>query len=245
MNGNVLSRPTPKAVPRDSGTSSPDIRRAALSDVRMVAAGLVPFGITLGVTVVETKTGALPGVLGGFLVFGGSAQLTAIGLLHLGAGMTAAIVSAAVVNLRVLMYGAALEPWFRGQPLWFRILGSHFIQDQTYLSAIERPEYRREIFRRYWLWLGSLMLLVWTSSVAVGVLAGPLLPPLPHLGLVGTALFVAMLVPRLVNATAIAAAATSAAGALLVSQLAPQLGIISGACVGVLAAMFVERRALR
>ena len=42
--------------------------------------------------------------------------------------------------------------------------------------------------------------------IALGIGLGPVLPDLPHLGLVGTALFVGLLVPRLTSRPAIVAA---------------------------------------
>ncbi len=197
--------------------------------------------MTLGITVVATGTGKLNAVLGAALVFGGSAQLTTITVLHIGAGLFAAVVSGIIVNARILLYGAALEPWFRDQPRWFRLLGPQFIQDQTYLSASVRKGYSPAEFRRYWGWLGSLLLVVWTGSVVLGLLAAPLLPPLPHLGLVGAALFVAMLVPRLVDRTSTLTASVSAGTALAVAQVFPTMGILGGASAGVLLAMLTRR----
>jgi predicted branched-subunit amino acid permease len=190
----------------------------------------------LGVTVVTTDTGALAGIFGAVLVYGGSAQLTAITVLHAGAGLLAAVLSGALVNARILLYSAALEPRFRNQPLWFRLVAPAFIQDQTYLSATGREEICGPRFRRYWAWLGGSLLVVWTSSVALGLAAAPLLPPLPHLGLVGTALFIAMLVPRLLTREAVLAAGVSLATAFVVARLLPELGILVGAAAGVLAA---------
>jgi predicted branched-subunit amino acid permease len=121
------------------------------------------------------------------------------------------------------------------------LVAPHFIQDQTYLSSIGRTGLRGAAFRRYWTWLGLLLLLVWTGSVVAGLLLGPVLPPLPHLALVGTALFVAMLVPKLVDRTSVVAAVTAAAAALLVVQLLPELGILGGTAAGVVGALLVER----
>jgi predicted branched-subunit amino acid permease len=216
------------------------LRRAATSDVLAVSPGIVPFGVMLGVTVVTTGTGGFAGFLGAGLVFGGSAQLTTITVLHLGAGLLAAVLSGLVVNARILLYGAALEPRFRHQPLWFRLIGPQFIQDQTYLSASVR-DFTPADFRRYWAWLGGVLLTVWTGSVALGILAAPLLPPLPHLGLVGATLFVAMLVPRLVDRTSVVAAGVATAAALGVVQVLPNLGILGGTTAGVLAAVLTGR----
>jgi predicted branched-subunit amino acid permease len=219
------------------------LRRAALRDILAVSPGVIPFGVMLGVTVVTTDTGALAGMLGAVLVYGGSAQLTAITVLHAGAGLLAAVLSGALVNARILLYSAALEPRFRSQPLWFRLVAPAFIQDQTYLSATGREEICGPRFRRYWAWLGGSLLVVWTSSVALGLAAGPLLPPLPHLGLVGTALFIAMLVPRLLTREAVLAAGVSLATAFVVARFLPELGILVGAAAGVLAATITGPRA--
>jgi predicted branched-subunit amino acid permease len=190
--------------------------------------------------VVSTASSGIAAVVGAVLVFGGSAQLTTLTVLHLGSGLLAAVLAGAVVNARILLYGAALEPLFRGQPKWFRLLGPQFIQDQTYLSALGRPGHDRDEFRAYWGWLSLALLTVWTGSVVVGLLVGPLLPPLPHLPLVGTALFVAMLVPKLVDMSTVTAAAVSAAVAVLVAHVLPELGILGGTVAGVVAALRLD-----
>ena len=232
-------RSTPPTLGSPAGRTG--LRRAALRDVLTVSPGIVPFGVMLGVTAVTTGAGALAAVTGALLVFGGSAQLTTMSVLHLGAGLVAAVLSGAVVNARILLYGAALEPRFRGQPTWFRLLGPLLIQDQTYLSTTARDGFGADDFRYYWGWLGCTLLAVWTGSVGLGVLVGPFLPALPHLGLVGTALFVAMLVPRLVGRQALVAAGVSAAVALLVAHVVPELGILGGTAAGVVAALGVGR----
>jgi predicted branched-subunit amino acid permease len=122
------------------------------------------------------------------------------------------------------------------------LLAPHFIQDQTYLSAIARTTVRGADFRRYWTWLGLLLLFAWTGSVVAGLALGPVLPPLPHLALVGTALFVAMLVPKLADRTAAVAATAAGITALLVIQVRPELGILGGTAVGVVAALLAEGR---
>jgi predicted branched-subunit amino acid permease len=214
----------------------------AARDVAAVSPGVIAFGLTLGVTVVTQHSGTAAAIIGSALVFGGSAQLTTISTLYLGAGVITAVLSGALVNARIMLYGAALEPWFRDQPRWFRLLAPHFIIDQTYLSAIAHTEIRGRDFRRYWALAGVLVLLSWTGSIVVGLALGPVLPPLPHLALVATALFVAMLVPKLVDRTTVVAAVVAAAAALLVGRLVPELGILGGTAAGVIAALQVAEK---
>ncbi|WP_222271853.1 AzlC family ABC transporter permease [Modestobacter marinus] len=218
-----------------------DSRRLALRDARTVAPGLLPFGMLLGVTVVSTGASGLAGVLGGPIVYGGSAQLTALTLLDRGLGLAAVVLSAAVVNARLLLYSAALGHRFRAQPALFRWLAPHFIIDQTYLMADSHPELAGRDFRRYWTWLGGTVLVVWTGSIALGVVLAPMLPPLPHLTLVGTAMFLGLLVPRLVDRPAVVAAVVGGGVAAAVSWVLPAAGIVAGAVAGVAAAMAVSR----
>ena len=230
------------AVLVDTPAATLDPRRDALRDLRAVSPGVIPFGIFLGVTVTVTGTSAFAGIFGAAFVYGGSGQLATISVLHLGATLLAAVTAGVVVNARILLYGAALEPWFRTQPRWFRLLGPQFVLDQTYLSTVGRPAYRDddEQFRSYWLWLALSLLGVWTTAVGTGIALAPLVPDMPHLILVGTGLFVAMLVPRLVTLPNCVAALTATATALLVAQVAPQAAILAGAVAGVAAASRVR-----
>lgn len=216
-------------------------RLLALRDAGSVALGLLSFGITLGVTISVLGFGALPGLIGAVTVYGGSAQLTAITLVHQGTALLLVVASAAVVNTRLLLYGAALAWRFREQPSWFSWLAPHFVIDQTYLLADARPDLDQRAFRRYWGWLGGSIALVWSASIAIGIATGPILPTMPHLGLVGTALFLGMLAPRLTNRPAVAAALAGGLSAAVASLVRPELGIVCGAVVGVAVGTAVQR----
>jgi predicted branched-subunit amino acid permease len=208
----------------------------ALRDLRAVSPGIVAFGVFMGLATARMGFGA-EAVLGALLVYGGSAQLASLTLLHLGAGLLTALVSGIAVNARLLLYGAVLAPRFRGQPRWFRLLAPAFIQDQTFLSATGRPQYAGADFRRYWWWLSLSILAVWTGSVLGSVLAGRWLPDLPHLVLMGTALFVAMLVPRLVDRRSLTTAATAGAATLVVHLTLPTFAILGGTLAGLAVAV--------
>ena len=84
---------------------------------------------------------------------------------------------------------------------------------------------------------------MWTASIAAGVLLAPVMPPLPHLTLVGSALFIGLLVPRLTDRPAVVAALVGGTAAAVTSLVLPAAGIIVGALAGVAAAMGVRRHA--
>jgi 4-azaleucine resistance transporter AzlC len=210
-------------------------------DTVSIALGLVAFGVTLGVTMSVLGFGALPGLVGAPVVYAGSAQLTAVTLVDQGAGLAVVVASAAIVNSRLLLYSASLAPRFSGQPAWFRWLAPHFLIDQTYLLSNARPDLDPRTFRRYWGWLGFFVLVVWSTSVAAGMVAGPALPDLPHLVFVGTAMFVGMLAPRLTNRPAVAAAVAGGLVAAVVGLVRPELGIVGGVIAGLMAGSAARR----
>jgi len=213
----------------------------ALHDTASVALGLAAFGVTLGVTMSALGVGVLPGLIGAGVVYGGSAQLTAVTLVHQGAAFVAVVVSSAIVNARLLLYSASLSQRFRDQPAWFRWLAPQFVIDQTYLLSGARPELDGRAFRRYWGFLGVFILVVWCGSIALGMVAAPVLPDLPHLGFVGTAMFLGLLAPRLTSRPAVTAALTGGLVAAVIGLIRPELGIVCGAIAGVTAGSAARR----
>lgn len=217
-------------------------RADAVRDVIAVTPALVPFGVTLGVVVAATSTGDVAGWLGAPVVYSGSAQLAATTLFNRGAGLLTIVASAIAVSARLVLYSASLAPRFHGQPRWFQLIGPHFITDQTYLSAAARPEHHGSFFRSYWLCVGSGVGAVWSTAVGLGLCLGPHLPTLPHLSLASTALFVAMLVPRMRETNGRVAALVAGAVAPLAVQVTPNLGVLAGTAAGLGAGLAVRKR---
>ena len=77
----------------------------------------------------------------------------------------------------------------------------------------------------------------------MGVAAGPLLPDLPHLVLVGAAMFLAMLVPRLVDRPSVAAALVGAVVSAFAAFVLPGVAVLAGTVAGVAAAVETRRGA--
>jgi predicted branched-subunit amino acid permease len=226
--------------------SWPAATRAALRDLVPALIALAPLGVVVGVTVQQTAVSTLVGVGGAPTVFAGTAELSILTLLQSGAGVLTIVASATLINARILLYAAVLEPHFRGQPRWFRWLGPHFLVDPTFALVTARQDLDSPgSFRRYWVSMGAVFVLAWTSLVAVGSVVGPALVGIgPVLAFAPVAVFLPLLVPRLKSRPGLAAAA--AAG--VVTGVASSTGafpagiaVLLGALVGVLAAELVDR----
>lgn len=220
------------------------VDRDALRDVLPMLVGIAPFAVVIGVSLSQLEMTPWLGLLASALMYGGSAQLAATNLIVGAADIATILATVAVVNARLLMYGAALEPRFRDQPWWFRWLAPQFIVDQTYALATSRSELKGDPvrFRRYWFTIGGAISAVWLGVIGVSLIGGARIDSESALMIAAPALFVGMLVPRLTNlrtiSTALTAGIVSSAGAVLPNGLGLLVGILAGMAV----AAAVDRR---
>jgi predicted branched-subunit amino acid permease len=235
----VLPAPTADRTPRRLARFDRD----GLRDIAPMVVGVAPFAAILGVTIGQLESvPAWAALLGAPLLYAGSAHLAALTLLESGAGAATVVAAAVVVNARLAVYGAALEPCFRDQPGWFRWLAPHFIVDQTYAIASTRPDLVQPArFRRYWLTAGLVLGAGWTAVMAAAVAAGPIVPVGPALTFASTAVFVGLLVPRLRERTALRPAAIAAVVALVAAPLPHGSGLLVATLAGVVPTLLHPR----
>jgi predicted branched-subunit amino acid permease len=106
----------------------PDARNRSDAAVRAsLRAGLragVPFALagallslSFGLLADGAGLGATAAILMSAIVFAGSAQFAAVGIIAAGGGIGTAVVAATLVNSRFLAMGVALAPYLSGGPL--------------------------------------------------------------------------------------------------------------------------------
>jgi predicted branched-subunit amino acid permease len=193
-----------------SGRLAGRVDRDALRDVWPMLIGVAPFGLLIGVTIGRMHLGAGLGLTSAMLFFGGSGHFAALTLLQTGAGPLAVVAAVAVVNARLAIYAAALQPRFREHPARFRWVAPQVLIDQTYALATARPDLSGARFRRYRRTAGAAFAVVWLGSHVAGLLLGPLLPEHSPLEIAAPAVFVGLLAPQLVRRPALAAAGVAA-----------------------------------
>ncbi|MEX2624291.1 MAG: AzlC family ABC transporter permease [Acidimicrobiia bacterium] len=130
--------------------------RRGVTDALPLHLPVVPFALVVGLAIVESGIDPLVGWSSSWLIFAGAAQLTLISLLGSGVAIVAAITAALVVNLRHLMYSAALAPTFQRQPRWFRLVGPYVLIDQLFALTSIDQDADPEGFRTYYLAAGSM-----------------------------------------------------------------------------------------
>lgn len=221
---------------------------AGVRDSLPVLAGVVPFAIAIGAAVAASSMDDFAGWTGSFLVWAGSAHLAAVTLLGSGSSWLAALVTGLAINARFAVYSATLSPLFGGQPAWFRWTAPHFLVDQSFALALSRsPEERQDPawFRRYYLALAATITLFWVPSIAVGVLAGPVIPESWPIEFAGPAALISLLAPGIRNQPALAAAVVGAVVCVALLPVAGSGAVILAAVVGIGAGALTERASQR
>ena len=213
---------------------------AAVRDTLPVAASIAPLALVIGATAARAGVSALADMVGAAAVFAGSAHFAALTILAAGAGALTALGTATLINVRLLLYSASLQPRFCGQPRWFRWIGPALIIDQTYLMVTARDDLDDPVrFRRYWSGAGGLLLGCWVATVGLGSVLGQLLPAGVPLDAAAVAVLAGMLAPRLKTIRI----ATVAMAALLTAIAVPGgIGLSAGIVAGVLVGAVLDRR---
>lgn len=241
--------PADVAVPNAGTARSESSARTAVAGARAVAPmimAVLPLGVAIGATIATSSVPDLAGVVGGLLIFGGAAQLTTVEMLDGGAGAAIVIVSALLVNARVLMYGAAIGKWFRSETLPMRLLLALPLIDPLYFTAVGRFEtgdLDRRGRRAFYLGAAVALAGSWLGVQTLAVVAGASLPEWLGLHLAAPLAFVGLLARSIPTSGAVLAASVAAAGAVLLVGLPLQSSVLVASLLAVAAGYLHHRRA--
>jgi 4-azaleucine resistance transporter AzlC len=205
--------------------------RALLLAATPIAAAVFVFGMSFGVLAVAARLPAWSVVLMSILVFAGSAQFAAIGVIAAGGSVLTAVFAGALLNLRFVATGIAVAPSLPGGRLLRSLLAQLSIDESYAMSARAGPPGRPD--GRTLLVTGTLLYIVWVIGTSTGALLGPVLGDPKRLGLDAAfpAGFVALLWPMLSGRRAVRCAIGGLLAALLLAPFTPPGIPLAGAAV--------------
>ncbi|GAA4066617.1 hypothetical protein GCM10022233_47150 [Streptomyces shaanxiensis] len=184
-----------------------------------LASGVV--GVSFGAIAVAGGLPVWVPVVMSLVVYAGSAQFSAVGVLLAGGGPVAAATTGLLLNTRTLAFGLAVADII-GRGRVARLLGAHLVTDETVAFALAQPDPAR---RRAAFWISGLGLFaVWNLGVLAGALAGGALGDTATYGLDAAfpAVLVALVLPALREGPAVRRSALLGAGlALAVTPAVP------------------------
>ncbi|MDB2224770.1 AzlC family ABC transporter permease [Halorubrum ezzemoulense] len=216
---------------------------AGVRDVSPLMLGVAPFALVAGIAAVDAGLGLAEAVGMSVIVFAGASQLAALELLGENAPLAVVVGTAAVINLRMLMYSASIAPHFADYGRRLRAGLAYLLTDQAYaLSVAEFDENPDRSRWRYYLGAAASLWIVWQIGTVVGVVLGAGVPDAWGLTFAVPLVFLALLVPAMKDRPTTVAGVAGGAVAVVAAGLPLNLGLLVGALCGVAAGLVTEVR---
>ncbi len=222
--------------------------RNGFNDLMPAAPGIVTWGLVTGVAMVKSGLSIPQSLAMTFTVFAGSAQLSALPLMAAAAPVWVIFVTALVVNLRFVIYSAAIRHEFAHLSWRRKLLIGYLTGDIGFVKFMQRLQ-RDPLFpHKDWTMLGSSVAnwLAWQVGSCIGIFAAAFIPPHWGLELAGTLALLALLIPLCLGHSAWKPTLTGACVAgcvgVLAHALPMKLGLLLGVVCGIAAALLVEPR---
>jgi Predicted branched-chain amino acid permease (azaleucine resistance) len=213
--------------------------RQGIRDVSPILVGIAPFGLIAGAAGIEAGLSAAQTMGLSVFVFAGASQLAAIELIGQGAGFGLIVVTALIINARMLMYSASIAPHILGYRERLKLLMTYVLTDQAYalsISRFQRSDLTDAHKTRYYLGVALTLWVVWQVTTAIGIMVGAAVPPTLQLDFAIPLVFLALLSKSIDNSGRQVAAIVGAVVAVLwaLLDLRYNLGLLMGATAGVL-----------
>ena len=140
--------------------------RLALTHSLPVMLGYIPLGMAFGVLFQSLGYAWWLAPLSGVMIYAGSAQFLAVGLLASGAGLVEAFLATLAINARHIFYGLTLINRYSlsGWRRWYLIFG---LTDETY-AVVTHNEVATEQRQSYYFSVTLLNHLAWITGCALG-----------------------------------------------------------------------------
>ncbi len=219
-----------------------------LQDLAPAAPGIFAWGLVTGVAMVKSGL-TVPQALGMTIaVFAGSAQLASLPLIAAAAPVWVIFVTALVVNLRFVIYSAALRYEFAHLSWGRKILIGYLTGDMGFVKFMERLRRNPEFPHKAWTMLGSSASnwMAWQSGSWLGIFGAAIVPTHWGLQLAGTLALLALLIPQCIQhptwKPTLVGACVAGAVATVTYHWPLKLGLLCGVVTGIMAALFAEPR---
>lgn len=229
-------------LPIDANVSSRRMFLLGARDTLPLLPGTIPFGLIYGATALAAGMPAWLTQAMSVVVFAGSAQFAVVLLVAGGASAITLVLTAAILNLRHLLYSASLGPTLRDGPRGWRLLLSYVLVDEVYGVVVGRMlalPLRQRL--RYMLGSGATLWVAWQLSTLVGILIGARIPAGWSLDFAATLTFIALLVPLLRDRALVGAALVAGLVAALTLAAPLKLGLVAAAIAGIIVGMALDR----
>jgi predicted branched-subunit amino acid permease len=215
-----------------------------LADMLPVSPAIAAWGLVTGVAMAQSALTLSESVGLSLIAYAGSAQLAVLPLLVAGAPVAVSVLTALMVNLRFVIYSAAVAPSFRTYPLRQRLALGYLLGDISFVVYMRNEsQWRSSASRdRYFLGLGFAMFCVWHVASLVGLFAAAAIPREWGLDFAGLLALLALWVPALASRPTLAGSVVAAGLGLALDRLPYKVGLVAAILAGIAVAVATDRR---
>lgn len=219
--------------------------RKAAADSAPALAGIFAWGMVTAMAMV--KAGLTVGQALGmtFIVFAGSAQLACLPLIIANASVWIVFATAFVVNLRFVIFAAAMGPHLSHLPWYKRLWHGYLNGDLTMALFSQRfpphTQYDRQGKEGYAAGVNYLNWCAWQAGSVLGIVLASQIPQSWGIAFAGTLALLAVLIPLTMNVAALVGVIVAATSAVLTVHWPYRLGLLASLVGGMLAAMAIDR----
>jgi predicted branched-subunit amino acid permease len=216
--------------------------RTGVKDVVPMLLGIAAWGVVTGVAMVKSGLTAWQAAGMTLLAYAGSAQLASLPLIVAHAPLWVIFLTAAVVNLRFIIFSALLGPHFSHLPWKQRLFLGYISGDLTaalFMQKFPDPapvkgklSYLKGLMYPNWI--------VWQLASLAGILLGSAVPVEWGLGFAGSLALLCLMVPLIMNSAAACGVVVAGAIGVIGHGLPYKLGLLLAVVIGMLVAMAAD-----
>ncbi len=219
--------------------------RAGARAISGVLVATATWGLVTGVAMVKsglTESLALAMTLA---VYAGSAQLTSLPLIVAGAPLWLIFAAGLVVNLRFVIFAAALHPYLRHLPWPRRLALGYFTTDMGFVLFMSRfgDSPQRQSIGQVGFFVGCIApgWIAWQVASIIGIYLGSIVPTAWSLEFAALLALLAFTVPLISGRPVLLAALAAGLVAWVAQPLPLRLGLAAAVIAGIATGMWAER----
>jgi predicted branched-subunit amino acid permease len=218
--------------------------REGIAAMTPLALAISVWGVVTGVAIVNAGMTVPIALVFTLMVFAGSAQLATLPLLAVGAPLWVVWITAALVNLRFVIFSAASRSYFVSLPWRQRLLAGYLNGDLGFALFQRRfaDATERGTAEQYGFFYGGAIVnwVAWQIASIAGILLGGLAPTEWGLELAASLALLAVLIPMANKAPALAGIVVTAVLSVLTVGMPMKLGLMVSVLVGGAVAMAAD-----
>lgn len=193
---------------------------------------VIPWGILAGSFALDAGLSAFESQAMSVIVFAGSAQLVALGMIKAGVGLTSIMITTLLITSRHFLYAMAMRSQISPMRLRWRLTLGFLLTDELFAIANQGKQHTLNPW--YALGGGLSFYLGWNIATAMGIFAGQAIEDLDTWGLdfAIAATFIAIVVPSIKKPSVLFCVLVSLVCAVVCDLFAMEAGLLIAALTG-------------